>query len=253
MANPPPIRWVRPADAPPPDSAQFLEHVLRRHHHPKYTVGASARYSNLGYLALARVIEITAGRPFTDVVRELVLDPAGMHHTGYAYELDRPHATGYLRCPRVLGPALTSALPTGIVGEQHGSFRSFREFLVNGAGYGGLVGDIRDASRLAALHLGDGTLDGRRVLAAETAKRMRTITTPGKPFDLGLGWFRRPSDATQTPGFVEHLGSGGGYCNLMRIYPDLDLGIVIMTNTTRAYHHSSICGAAVATFGSSLG
>ena len=31
LANPPPVRWVRPAGAPPPDSRTFLARLLRRH------------------------------------------------------------------------------------------------------------------------------------------------------------------------------------------------------------------------------
>jgi CubicO group peptidase (beta-lactamase class C family) len=31
LANPPPVRWVRPAGAPPPDAAVFLARLLHRH------------------------------------------------------------------------------------------------------------------------------------------------------------------------------------------------------------------------------
>ena len=149
--------------------------------------------------------------------------------------------------PRVLVPALRAALPAGIVGDRVGDQQAFRPFLVDGAGYGGLVGDVVDAGRLAAVHLGDGQLAGRRVLSPEGAQRMRTIATPGKPFDLGLGWFRPAATRDVSPAFVEHLGSGGGYCNVLRIYPDLDLGVAIMANTTRSYDHHAICTAVTTT------
>jgi CubicO group peptidase (beta-lactamase class C family) len=74
---------------------------------------------------------------------------------------------------------------------------------------------------------------------------MRRIATPGKPFDLGLGWFRRAADRDATPPFVEHWGTGGGFWNAMRLYPDLGLGIVVMANTTRAYDHSDLMGAVI--------
>jgi len=34
----------------------------------------------------------------------------------------------------------------------------------------------------------------------------------------------------------------------MRIYPELDLGIVVMANTTRSYRHDVLMRAAVAAF-----
>jgi len=78
--------------------------------------------------------------------------------------------------------------------------QAFRPFLVNGAGYGGLVGDVTDAARLAALHLGDGSLDGQHVLSTAAAQQMRSITTEGKPFDLGLGGSANPTRETHDQG-----------------------------------------------------
>jgi hypothetical protein len=35
------------------------------------------------------------------------------------------------------------------------------------------------------------------------------------------------------PPFVEHLGGGAGFFNVMRLYPSLGLGAVVMGNATR--------------------
>jgi CubicO group peptidase (beta-lactamase class C family) len=126
---------------------------------------------------------------------------------------------------------------------------SLRPFRVAGAGYGGLIGTAADAARLLRLHLADGEIDGNRVLAPETARSMRQIRTPGTPFDLGLGWFRPAADRAATPAFVEHWGTGGGFWNAMRLYPDLGLGIVVMANTTRPYDHSTLMGAVIESLG----
>jgi CubicO group peptidase (beta-lactamase class C family) len=131
------------------------------------------------------------------------------------------------------------------VGERHGDQIALRPFRVAGAGYGGLIGTAGDAARLLRLHLADGEIDGHRVLAPETARSMRQIRTPGAPFDLGLGWFRPAADRDATPPFVEHWGTGGGFWNAMRLYPDLGLGIVVMANTTRPYDHAALMSAVV--------
>ena len=58
------------------------------------------------------------------------------------------------------------------------------------------------------------------MLAQGDIEQMRTITASGKRFDHGIGWFRKPADATRVPAFVEHYGTGGGFWNAMRIYPE---------------------------------
>jgi CubicO group peptidase (beta-lactamase class C family) len=135
-----------------------------------------------------------------------------------------------------------------VVGDRCGEQHALRPFRVAGAGYGGLIGNVTDAARLLRLHLADGIIDGRRILEPQTARSMREIATPGKPFDLGLGWFRRPADRHARPGFVEHWGTGGGFWNAMRLYPELDLGVVVMANTTNSYDHDALMTATVQAF-----
>lgn len=71
---------------------------------------------------------------------------------------------------------------------------------------------------------------------------MQAVSLEGRPFDHGLGWFRRPKDRDRHPGFVEHYGGGGGYHNLMRLYPDRAVGVVVMGNST-SYDVDSIADA----------
>ena len=248
-ANPVPVRWVLPADSSDDNVRASAQRVLDRHGHPKRPAGGPARYSNLGYLILAEVISRAAGEPFEDHIQRHLLRPAGMMDTGYAHRGDGDYATGYVRLPRALTPLLRGALPAGIVGERHGQQVALRPFRVAGAGYGGLIGSVTDAARLLRLHLADGTIDGQRVLAPETARAMRAIRTPGRPFDLGLGWFRRPADREAQPSFVEHWGTGGGFCNAMRLYPDRGLGMVVLANTTRPYDHHALMTALLPAFG----
>ena len=90
--------------------------------------------------------------------------------------------------------------------------------------YGGLIGTVTDAARLAAAHVA-GPWDAHRVLAHDNLESMRTICAGGKPFDHGIGWFRKPADAHRTQSFVEHYGTGAGFWNAMRIYPESRLAV----------------------------
>lgn len=233
LSNPLPIRWVHPAGAPPPPAGDLLRRLMRRRRAYRGPAGERARYSNVGYLALGQLVEAVTGESFEACLRETVLDPAGMTRTGFTYREDAAAATGYLRAPRLADPLLRLLLPGGVAGSRTGAHLGLRPFHVDGPAFGGLVGDVLDAARFLRLHLGDGQIDGRRVLSADAARAMRTIAHPGRPFDHGIGWFRRPSPGAHE--WVEHYGTGAGFWNVMRLYPDRGLGIVLMSNSTTSY------------------
>jgi CubicO group peptidase (beta-lactamase class C family) len=165
-----------------------------------------------------------------------------MSSTGFSAE-GGDLATGHVRLPRPTDPLLRAVLPAGIVGERHGDQLALRRFRVAGPGYGGLIGSVADAACLLRLHLADGVIGDRRIVPAELVRSMRDIATPGEPFDLGLGWFRRSADRGAVPAFVEHWGTGLGFWNAMRLYPELGIGIVVMANTTRPYDHARLMSA----------
>jgi CubicO group peptidase (beta-lactamase class C family) len=74
---------------------------------------------------------------------------------------------------------------------------------------------------------------------------MQKITATGRKMDVGLGWFRRHSDGTSTDHYLEHLGGGGGFFSMMRVYPDRGLGVIVMGNSS-GYDHQRIASAAIA-------
>ena len=232
LGNPLPLRWVRP-EHEPADPEQ-LARIIDRHGTPRKPVGAQASYSNIGYLLTGNVIEAATGHSIEECVHELVLDPLGMTATGYHYDREAPRAVGYARLRRPLRPVLGMLLPNGILGPQVGAYASLRSFLVDGPAYGGLIGTAADAARLAATHAA-ADRDAHPMLDQAAVEQMRTISATGKRFDHGIGWFRKPADAARTPHFVEHYGTGGGFWNAMRIYPDDRLAIVAMANTTTAW------------------
>jgi CubicO group peptidase (beta-lactamase class C family) len=230
FANPVPVRWIHPADQPGPDQAALLARLLARHDKLRFEPGTRSAYSNLSTLALGMAIANAAGAPYPGLAAREVLQPLGMRMTGFAYAPDMlaRAATGYhpRRSPMRL------LLPRWVIGARTGRWLSFRRFLLDGAAYGGLLGPVRDAARFLQMHLRDGELDGIRILPGQSAAAMRHVTVTGKRYDLGLGWFRPASQRDASPAFVEHLGGGAGFFNLLRIYPAQAVGIAIMGNAT---------------------
>ena len=246
LANPLPIRWVRPADTPASDHSAFVGRLLAKHRKLKSVPGERAGYSNLGYLALGEVISEVSGTSYEEYVRDEILSPLGMERTGFAYPEPTVDgaATGYQPLWRPLTPLFRAALPKGVVGTRQGRYVSFNPFYVKGPAYGGLVGGVVEAARFVRLHLNGGQTNGTRLLSAESVAEMRRITRRGGKRDFGLGWFRSHGARQRRPAFVEHLGGGAGFWNVMRIYPEELLGVVVMGNIT-SYDHESVCDAIV--------
>ena len=231
LGNPLPLRWVHPADVEGPGEEVMLARgakaVGRR------PPGGGARYTNVGYLVAGRVVAEAAGMSFESYVEEAVLQPAGMGDTAFAVPDGLEAATGYVRVPRVVDPVMRRLLPAGVVGARHRELLSLKPFYVDGPSYGGLVGSVLDVGRFLRLHLRDGELDGERVLTGASARLMRAVDRPGRPFDHGLGWFRSPRRGAGGSGdWVEHFGAGVGFWNVMRLYPRQGLGVAVMANTT---------------------
>ena len=126
-----------------------------------------------------------------------------------------------------------------------GRWVSLRPFLVDGPAYGGLVGPAHELARFLQLHLRDGEFGGTQILSAQAAAAMQQITVRGRRYDLGLGWLRPASQRTADPPFVEHLGGGAGFYNLIRIYPTRRTGIAVMGNVT-AYDIDAVARLALA-------
>ncbi|HLL39600.1 MAG TPA: serine hydrolase domain-containing protein, partial [Rubrobacteraceae bacterium] len=212
LANPLPIRWVRPAGTPAPERRAFVDRLLARHRKLRFVPGERASYSNLGYLVLGEVVSEAAGASYEEYVRDEILSPLGMNRTGFLYPepAERWAATGYQPLWRPLTPLLRAALPGGVVGSRQGRYVAFNPFYVNGPAYGGLVGGVDEAARLVLLHLNGGQIDGARLLSPESVAEMQRITSRGGKRDFGLGWFRPREAAQRRPAFVEHLGGGAG-------------------------------------------
>ena len=245
LANPVPIRWVYPASGPVPGRRAFVERLLGKNRKLRFVPGERASYSNLGYLVLGEVISEVSDMGYEDYVREQILLPLGMTRTGFSYpRTGREAATGYHPLRPLLTPIFRAALPRGVVGPRQGKYVAFNPFYVKGPAYGGLIGGVEEAARLVLLHLNGGQVGETRLLSAESVAEMQRTTPRGGKRDFGLGWFRPVEARQKRPAFVEHLGGGAGFWNVMRLYPEESLGVVMMGNTT-SYDHESILDAAV--------
>lgn len=179
-------------------------------------------------------------------MRDAWLQPLGMDHTGYTYADvgDAPRAVGYQPAARVLDPLLRAFFPRGIVGSRCGRFLTLEPFEMDAPACSGLIGPVTDAARFLTVHTAPTSM-----LSRASATRMQEITVMGKPYDLGLGWFRphgAPRPASPDDEWVQHYGGGGGFWNVLRVYPHRGLGVAVMGNTTRRWDVDTVADVVAA-------
>ncbi|MEO6020026.1 MAG: serine hydrolase domain-containing protein [Knoellia sp.] len=188
----------------------------------RFRSGRRFHYSNTGYAALGRLLEVVQERPWFEVVRDELLEPLGMTRTTL-----RP--TGAAAQGLAVHPFADVLLPE----PEHDAGAM--------APAGQLWTTVSDLSRWAAL-LGGHTSG---VLAPETLAEMlephHVVDEPGQPWlgAHGLGWQVWNDAGARTAG---HGGSMPGFLAMQRVHLDAEGGdgpagevgdgVVLVTNTT---------------------
>lgn len=232
LPNPSPLSWVHAiSDRSSFDPRAFFERVVREH--PGCSPpGLRARYSNVGYLLLGRLIEIVSGRTYEQYVRDEVLNVIARDATSpegfLGFEVpSRGHAVGYTRRCSLLG-LLTPFFPDPAhLRSREGAWIRYRPFDLNGPAYGGLKGNVLGwAPLLTAIASRDARLLSREGFEAFFAAQ---FLTSGRPTGHALSWFtgRRGPHS-----YLGHAGGGPGYGAEIRIYPTLRTASALLTNTT---------------------
>lgn len=169
--------------------------------------GEKYKYSNSGYFLLGVIIEKVSGKSYEKMLREDLLDPLGMHDTGY--DNNQPlivrRARGY-----ELGPG-------GFVNSN---------FIHMSLPYaaGSMYSTVED------LFLWDRALVAGKVLSAEMTEKMFTA---GKN-DYGYGWIIQqkplPGQDEKNP-FIWHGGGINGFNAMYVRYPSEGIVIALLNNT----------------------
>jgi CubicO group peptidase (beta-lactamase class C family) len=167
---------------------------------------------------LGRVAEVASGQPFDEFLEQRLLEPLGMHDTGF-----HVRAGGADRLAEVYGPDASGKLaPRPAVPSSRYTARG--TFFSAG---GGLVSSVPDYLRFGQMLLERGTLAGRRVLQPQTVDAMtRNALTAEQGGEVnwyrygqedlfrGYGWglgigVRLPGRVHTVPGSDGDLAWGG--------------------------------------------
>jgi CubicO group peptidase (beta-lactamase class C family) len=182
--------------------------------------GAVTSYSNWGAALAGHVVEETSGQAWEDFVQSRILDPLGMDDTTTAERLRRDGQPPLSRSYRVQGgrPIPAYRIDIGAFGPA-----------------GGMASTAADMTRFLRFLVGDGALDGMRLLQPDTMERMRSRLFDDRPLaaDMAHGFQARPMFGTVV------LGHGGGlneFLSTLVFIPEIDAGVFLAQNGGRGAH-----------------
>jgi CubicO group peptidase (beta-lactamase class C family) len=196
--------------------------------------GLVSQYANPHFLALARIIEATSGEPYDTYVVDHILTPLAMDSTHFQLvEADERYGKGQWPADQTdeLVAKLNEYRGTGhddlILGRGE-TFSTIDDFRVLPP-WGGLFGTPGDVTHFLQLHMNEGRFGDVQILQPESVAAMQEMqsSTNGSPLGFGLSWWIGEDDLGT---FFYHGGGGHTIETMMRFYPDLDLGVVVMGN-----------------------
>lgn len=241
LANPPGMLGLMHMDGEPyPDQVGLVEQLLAENGELKFEPGTQGTYTNLGYTVLGAVVQLTAGIPLQEYVGEHIFRPLNMDNTAHNYTdaMRKSAAVGSQPNGNVLSAMLPIAIddPDAIIRETVDGRMWFKRALPNFAGAAGLSGPVVDAARFVMAFLNEGEFDGGRILSPESVAMMIRdghVGAKGGPASFykgikhGLGWWIWPDGDRQR---IMHSGDGPGFSNIMQLYPEEGLGVIVMGN-----------------------
>ncbi|MFW9968231.1 MAG: serine hydrolase domain-containing protein [Candidatus Thorarchaeota archaeon] len=149
--------------------------------------GSNRFYSNFGYDVLGYLIQGATGQPIWEYLEENILDPLGMHSTGYNYtdfdpaQLAIPHIYMFELDPTSTGD------------------KAYPHYNTLNYGSGGLRSNVFDLAKFLLVFLHDGVSNGTRILGEDTLRTMESLQTawlaPGDPLIQWGGWGGTEGDA----------------------------------------------------------
>ncbi len=174
-------------------------------------------YQNNMYIIAGEVIEKVSGLKWSDYIENNFLFPLSMNQSRTSSVF--------------LDPDQAVAMP-----HLYGKVQAIYEFAPNPAA--SMYSSVEDLSNWIRMLLGEGSFEGKQVLAADVVRQMfagRT-TMPVYPFhesqgthfrSYALGWFLFDYGGRK---IVEHDGGMPGYISKVCLVPEEELGFTILTN-----------------------
>lgn len=206
---------------------------------PKYLFRDGFEYQSTMFTVAGMAVESASGKKWEDFVRERIGTPLGMKGLAFSTPEAKknpnraaPHRKDEEGKPRVIaGYALERPEPAGSI-----------------------YASARDLAQWVRFHLGDGSFDGKRLVAADALAETHTpqniipfaevkaLHPESTEMRYGMGWVIQDYRGKQ---LISHAGQVDGYRVHLTLVPSERLGIVLLNNLDRTQMNLAIGNAIV--------
>ena len=212
-----------------PDGSDFtVKDILKSFQYQKPVSAFRTKYDydNLLYIVAGEVVARVSGMPWADFVEKRIMKPLEMNRSAAIYQ-------------RVKDPkniAQPHAVSKGVVKQIEAYTKS--DATIGAAG--GIYASVADLSKWMMMHLNGGKTGTQQMISNENHREMLRPHTfigfNGKPdprtkvhFNAyGLGWFINDQNGYA---IFSHTGGLPGMLSKTTLIPELNVGVVVLTNT----------------------
>jgi CubicO group peptidase (beta-lactamase class C family) len=233
-------QWIHFDGDPEWNQTELIRHKLPDFTQLSYEPGSQAVYTNVGYMVLAAIIEAASGETYQQYMVEHIFEPLQMNDTHWTYSettVDREAAGSNPSIDlqmQILPFFLKKEQMDSLIRERGDGTTWFNRVYTDPKGPTGPISTVADMSRFIMAILNEGELDGQRILSEASVAMMihESHVLPGKSPEAGnhyhgLGWYVAKNPDVE---FIFHGGGGPGFASDMRLYPDRELGMVVIAN-----------------------
>ena len=212
-----------------PDGADFtINDILNsfQYFKPVSAFRTKFDYDNLLYLVAGEVIKRVSGMSWEKFVKNRIFEPLQMDNTYAGLSLDKERSN--LATPHISKSGALKLVPDN-------------QDMINGAA-GGIYSNVDDLCNWMLLHLNKGNYGdslANTLFTSASQREMWKIHTvlnanPNPRYNshfagYGLGWYLRDIKGKM---MVNHSGGLTGMLSFTAMIPDINLGIVVLTNTS---------------------
>ncbi len=176
---------------------------------PRAPPGERAEYSSINFILLGRILEAAREREYGATLEEVILEPLDMTSAW---------VDGWSERPKTMAPGHQSWF-----GLQRRMEEPLPPRYLVPAGFAGASAD--DLARYGGMIVGEGSFAGTRVLDPEA---VRALIGPTDEVGRALGWGRSRIGGQLV---LSHAGNARTGSARMRLIPESELAIVILSNT----------------------
>lgn len=202
----------------PNQTTFYLQDYYQKGITPEIYPGRKWAYANHGFATLGQLVEDISGETLSQYAIRHIFEPLGMTQTDY-----------------LLSERARDELARGYFFHKN-KFKKLDYLEIVVAGAGSVFSSVNDMSKYVSALLGRGKNQFGQILQAETLQLMTQPHYRLEPHlnKMGLGFFLGDFDGHQ---IVYHDGGWPGFVSSMMVAPNVNLGVVVFTNTSASTPH----------------